>query len=601
MTLKVYTYRTIWISDLHLGTKGCKAEFLLDFLKYNESEKLYLVGDIIDGWKLRRGWFWPQLHSDIVQKILRKARKGTEVIFIPGNHDEFLRPYDGLKAGSVIIQNQDIHITADGKRLLVVHGDEFDGVMRYAKWLAFVGDRAYGFALTLNDWVNTVRRKLGMPYWSLSAMLKNKVKKAVEIIGNFEEFIVEVAQKKRVDGVVCGHIHHAEMKMIEGTLYCNDGDWVESCTALVEHEDGTLEIVRWADVIARREREAEVMERAQSGAQKQTHIVIVTDAWFPQVNGVVRTLDTTRKHLIEFGHKVTMITPADFMTIPCPTYPEIRLALTTGWKLRQQLRRMRPDFIHIATEGPLGWLTRHYCKKHGIAFTTAYHTKFPEYVAGRLPVSAERIYALLKRFHSASSGVMVATPSMEKTLHSHGIDNTRPWSRGVDLTQFQPSQALTLDYAGPVWLYVGRVSAEKNIEDFLDLQVEGTKLVVGGGPQLQELKTRYPDAVFAGPKFGAELAGYYAAADVFVFPSKTDTFGLVMLEALASGTAVAAYPVTGPIDVILDERVGVLHDDLEVAARQALSLHSADCRAYAERYSWEACARLFEQNLERIT
>jgi UDP-2,3-diacylglucosamine pyrophosphatase LpxH len=241
-------YRTIWISDVHLGTRGCKADYLLDFLKNTESDTLYLVGDMIDGWRLKRAWYWPQQHNDVVQKLLRKARKGTRVLYIPGNHDEFARDYDEHSFGDVVVAQQAVHVTADGKRLLVLHGDAFDGVVKYAKWLAHLGDGAYTFALWLNHWLNIIRRRLGLSYWSLSAYLKHKVKNAVQYIANFEQTMAEEARKQGVDGVVCGHIHHAEMRDLGGTLYCNDGDWVESCTALVEHTDGRLEIIAWLDI-----------------------------------------------------------------------------------------------------------------------------------------------------------------------------------------------------------------------------------------------------------------------------------------------------------------------------------------------------------------
>ncbi len=246
-------YRTVWISDVHLGTRGCNAPLLLDFLRDAECLTLYLVGDIIDGWRLRRGWYWPQAHNDLVQKLLRKARKGTRVIYIPGNHDSFARDYVGHQFGAVDVVEEAIHETADGKRLLVVHGDEFDGIVRYARWLAVLGDHAYTLALAANHWFNRVRRRLGYPYWSLSAYLKHKVKNAVQFIGEYEHTVVEAARLRQVDGVVCGHIHHAELREADGILYANCGDWVESCTALVEHHDGRLEILRWAEVMAARE------------------------------------------------------------------------------------------------------------------------------------------------------------------------------------------------------------------------------------------------------------------------------------------------------------------------------------------------------------
>ncbi len=240
-------YRTIWISDVHLGTRGCQAEMLLDFLRATDSDRLYLVGDIVDGWKLKRSWYWPQSHNDVIQKLLRKARKGTEVIYLPGNHDEGFREYLGLEFGRVRIVNECVHDMLDGRRFLVLHGDQFDVVINYAKWLAFIGDQAYRTALALNTVFNWGRRRMGFPYWSLSAYLKHKVKNAVEFIGNYETALAEEARRRGVDGVICGHIHHAEKRDIGGVTYLNDGDWVESCTALVEHMDGRLEILRWAD------------------------------------------------------------------------------------------------------------------------------------------------------------------------------------------------------------------------------------------------------------------------------------------------------------------------------------------------------------------
>ena len=240
-------HRAIWISDTHLGTKGCKAEFLLDFLKHNESEHLYLVGDIIDGWQLRRSWHWNQFHNDVIQKLLRKARKGTKITYVPGNHDEFARTYVDLMFGGIAIKSQVIHTMEDGRRLLIMHGDEFDNVIQFAKWLAVLGDHAYTAALAVNRWFNHVRRHFGYPYWSLSAYLKHKVKNALQFIGEYEKVVVKEAMEQGVDGVVCGHIHHAELREIEGILYCNTGDWVESCTALIETMDGQLKIIHWAD------------------------------------------------------------------------------------------------------------------------------------------------------------------------------------------------------------------------------------------------------------------------------------------------------------------------------------------------------------------
>ncbi|MEM7224952.1 MAG: UDP-2,3-diacylglucosamine diphosphatase [Pseudomonadota bacterium] len=243
-------FRAIWISDVHLGTRGCKADYLLDFLRSTDSERLYLVGDIFDGWQLKRSWYWPKAHDEVVQAILRKARKGTRVIYLPGNHDEVLRRYIGLHFAGIEVKEDTVHVTADGKRLLVIHGDLFDNIVRYAKWAALLGDLSYQVALQLNTWFNLTRRRLGLPYWSLSAYLKHKVKNAVQFVRDYESTVAGEAKRRGVDGVVCGHIHHAEIRRLGPILYCNDGDWVESCTALVEHRDGRLEILRWAEVRA---------------------------------------------------------------------------------------------------------------------------------------------------------------------------------------------------------------------------------------------------------------------------------------------------------------------------------------------------------------
>ena len=239
-------FRTIWISDIHLGTPGCQAQALLAFLKSVDCDTLFLVGDVIDGWQLRRNWYWPQSHNDVVQKLLRKARKGTRVIFVPGNHDEFARRYIGHEFGGIEVVEDWIHLTADGRRLWITHGDLFDGVVQCAKWLAHLGDGAYGITLRLNRHLNSLRARLGLPYWSLSGYLKQKVKRAVSYVGDFETAVAREARRRGVHGVVCGHIHHAELRDIDGILYANDGDWVESLTALAEHDDGRLEILQWA-------------------------------------------------------------------------------------------------------------------------------------------------------------------------------------------------------------------------------------------------------------------------------------------------------------------------------------------------------------------
>ena len=251
----------MFISDIHLGTRGCQAELLLDFIKHLECDSLYLVGDIVDGWKMKSGWFWPQAHNDVVQKILRLARKGVAVTYIPGNHDERIRDFCGVHFGGVVVARDAIHETADGRRFLVTHGDEFDGVVQHARWLALLGDWAYGAALTANTLVNRAGRRLGFGYWSLSAFLKTRVKTALQFIENFEAAVAAEARRRGVDGVICGHIHKAEMRDIDGVTYVNDGDWVESCTALVEHLDGRLEILEWAKL-----RSWSSIDRARRGA-----------------------------------------------------------------------------------------------------------------------------------------------------------------------------------------------------------------------------------------------------------------------------------------------------------------------------------------------
>jgi len=244
-------FRTLFLSDIHLGTKGCQADLLLDFLRSHDARTIYLIGDVVDGWRLKRSWYWPQSHNDIVQKLLRKARKGCRIIYIPGNHDEMLRGYYGTHFGGIELAENAVHIAADGRRYLVMHGDEFDVVVMHAKWLALLGDGAYRLALFINTYVNRVRRGLGFPYWSLSAYLKLRVKNAVNYIGKFEQVLCEEAVRRNVEGVICGHIHHAAIRDHAGIRYINTGDWVESCTAVAEHDDGTLEIIRWTDEVRR--------------------------------------------------------------------------------------------------------------------------------------------------------------------------------------------------------------------------------------------------------------------------------------------------------------------------------------------------------------
>lgn len=327
-------------------------------------------------------------------------------------------------------------------------------------------------------------------------------------------------------------------------------------------------------------------------------ILIATDAWTPQVSGVVRSLQHLLCELEMLGHEAHLISPNDFPNLPCPSYPEIPLSLVTKYKIRKYLIESSFDSIHIATEGPIGFATRAACKDLGLCFTSAYHTKFPEYLHSRWRIPTTWTLRALRWFHSASEAVMVATPGLKKELSSQGFKNLKIWSRGVDIDLFKPQErSSAFTGAGPHLLYVGRVAVEKNLEEFLELDIQGTKHIVGDGPQLSSLKRKFPDCHFYGSKSGQELARFYCSADVFVFPSKTDTFGLVLLEALASGTPIAAFPVCGPIDVIGNAPVGALHHDLSIAIQMALKISREDCRQFAEKHSWRKCSEQFIENL----
>lgn len=326
-------------------------------------------------------------------------------------------------------------------------------------------------------------------------------------------------------------------------------------------------------------------------------IVTVTDAWHPQVNGVVRTIEATNRELARAGHTVRVIAPDQFAAVPCPGYSEIRLSLFPYGRiarlLDEQLETERDVAIHVATEGPLGHAARRYCRLRRLPFTTAYHTRFPQYLHAMFGVPERWTYAFLRRFHGAASVVMAPTRTVEDELRSNGLDNVARWTRGVDLDVFQPCEPLLQDLRRPIFLYVGRVSVEKNIEAFLTLDLPGTKVVAGVGPALEMLKRRCPEVHFVGVLGFADLARLYSSADVFVFPSLTDTFGLVMLEALACGTPVAAYPVQGPMDVVGGSRVAVLDQDLQKAALLAQRIDRDECRKHAERYSWRAATLQF--------
>ena len=324
-------------------------------------------------------------------------------------------------------------------------------------------------------------------------------------------------------------------------------------------------------------------------------ILIVTDAWEPQVNGVVRTLKSTRRELQKMGHEVELLTPLEFKTVPCPTYPDIRLSILPGPRVRQRIREFGPEAIHIATEGPLGLAARAHAIRNGLPYTTAYHTRFPEYVHARIRLPLSVTYRFLRWFHGKAQAVMVPTQVVKRDLEANGFapERVKLWSRGVDLDIFKPGQAMAHDLQRPIFLCVGRVAVEKNIDAFLKLDLPGTKWVAGDGPALAGLKAEYPGVRFTGVLDQLALATLYNAADVFVFPSKTDTFGLVLLEALACGCPVAAYPVTGPVDVIGDSPAGALDEDLRVAAMRALTIDRSAARQHAELFSWEACTRQF--------
>jgi glycosyltransferase involved in cell wall biosynthesis len=328
-------------------------------------------------------------------------------------------------------------------------------------------------------------------------------------------------------------------------------------------------------------------------------ILIVTDAWRPQVNGVVRTLTTVVAELMAMGHVVEVIGPDRFRTMPCPTYPDISISLLPRRRLVRMIEAFKPDALHIATEGPLGLAARGWAKRTGFAFTTAFHTRFAEYLKARTGMPLRPVYAWMRRFHGAGQGTMVATQSLRDELSGRGFRNIRSWSRGVDLDLFKPNPREEWDLPRPIFIYIGRVAVEKNIGAFLDLDLPGSKVVVGGGPQLAMLKRNYPSVTFTGPKHGEALARAYAGADVFVFPSLTDTFGLVILESLACGTPVAAFPVTGPKDVLAESngKIGSVNTDLRAAAIDALTADRLACRQHAERYSWRACAEMFLSHL----
>jgi glycosyltransferase involved in cell wall biosynthesis len=329
-------------------------------------------------------------------------------------------------------------------------------------------------------------------------------------------------------------------------------------------------------------------------------VLVATDAWAPQVNGVVRTLMSLQRAARGLGVSVDFLSPEGFPTVPVPTYPGLRLAIPGRRRIAQRIEGMRPDAIHVATEGPIGHAVRAYCLRHDRPFTTSYTTRFPEYIAARTPIPESWIYAALRRFHNAAAVTMVATPSLTRELAERGFNHIGTWTRGVDTELFRPERAINLEFPRPIFISVGRVAVEKNLDAFLSLDLPGTKVVIGKGPMEAELKARFPEAKFLGQLENGTLAGHLAAADVFVFPSRTDTFGIVQLEALASGVPIAAYPVTGPKDVVGSHPIGVLDDDLRAACLRALQISREACRAFALSHSWENSARQFIGHVSKI-
>ena len=339
------------------------------------------------------------------------------------------------------------------------------------------------------------------------------------------------------------------------------------------------------------------MRAAESAIMK---VLVATDAWRPQINGVVRTLNALARAAAKLGVTIEFLSPDGFPSFPVPTYPGLRLALPSPRQIAERIEEISPDAIHLATEGPIGFAVRSYCRKRGRPFTTSYTTRFPEYISARLPIPASWIYSVLRWFHSGASVTMVATPSLTNELKERGFNNLGMWTRGVDVDLFRPDRAVELGFPRPIFMTVGRVAVEKNLEAFLSLDLPGTKVIIGTGPQEQSLKRDFPEAKFLGMLDNGILASHVASADVFVFPSLTDTFGIVQLEALASGVPIAAFPVTGPKDVVADNPIGVLNEDLAAACMQALMLSRKACRDFALGYSWENSARQFIGHARKV-
>jgi Uncharacterized protein conserved in bacteria len=422
-------YRSIWISDIHLGTKGCKAEFLLDFLKHTESDYLYLVGDIIDCWRLRRSWYWAQSHNDVVQKLLRKARKGTKVIYVPGNHDEPLRDYTDMQFGGVTILEETIHETADGGASSSCTATSSTASSNTPAGSPFSATKPTTSFSPSTTGTTSGAASSAIPI-GRSPPIKRRVKDAVSYIDDFEVALADEARRRGVDGV-------------SAAISTRPRSASSAPSSIATTAIGSRAARPWWS-IRRKARDPGMGQPAQLLDAEPGHelmrIVIVSDAWLPQVNGVVRTLMRTVEELSQLGHETKVISPDLFTSFPCPTYPEIRLAVLPRRRLAQLIDSFQPCAIHLSTEGPLGMAARRYCLRRGLPFTTAFHTRFPEYVKARIGLPLPIGYAALRRFHAPASGVMVATASLEQDLAGRGFRNLRRWTRGVDTELFHPAR-----------------------------------------------------------------------------------------------------------------------------------------------------------------
>ena len=478
------------------------------------------------------------------------------------------------------------HRARNDKRFLVVHGDAYDVVTRYHRWIALLGGLGYDMLIALNGQLNRWRAEFGYGYWSLSAWVKYRVKRAVSFVSGFEEAVSHDCRQRGFDGVICGHIHHAEITDYDDIRYMNCGDWVESCTALVEDERGEFKLIRWADEMNAAAHGA--VSDIATAAAARLKLLLVTDAWEPQTNGVVTTLKQVIPHLNRRGVEVAVLHPAQFRTMPLPGYPEIRVALD-AWRIGRRIREAQADTIHIATEGPLGIAARAFLARRSIPFCDVAAHQVPRIRLGAHRIAARRSAT---RFCAGStrrpSRRSLQRRRTKRELERWGLRHLVVWGRGVDTALFTPRRRTPRDRPSCCTSVASR--SKRTSRRFSSLQFDATKVVVGDGPARAELQSRHPNVEWAGYRYGAELAAYYADADVFVFPSRTDTFGLVMLEAMSCGTPVAAFPVTGPVDVVVDGVNGALDVDLGAAVRRALTVDRRGCRGFALQHGWEAIA-----------